>query len=64
MSKLWPIKQNHLTMLSLLQSLEEVDEKLAESLIENGDQDIFAKNNVNFVHYFKHIIVVIDRHNS
>jgi len=38
-------------MPSLLQSLEEVDEKLDESLIENGDQNIFAENNVNFVHY-------------
>lgn len=51
-------------MSSLLQSLEEVDEKLAESLIENGDQDIFAENNVNFVHYFKHTMVAVDRHKS
>lgn len=56
-------------MSSLLQSLEEVDEKLAESLIENGDQDIFAENNkgqtalhLASARGFQHIVdILLDR---
>ncbi|XP_060849352.1 death-associated protein kinase 1-like isoform X2 [Rhopalosiphum padi] len=56
-------------MSSLLQSLEEVDEKLAESLIENCDQDIFAENNkgqtalhLASARGFQHIVdVLLDR---
>ncbi|XP_026807303.1 death-associated protein kinase 1-like isoform X2 [Rhopalosiphum maidis] len=56
-------------MSSLLQSLEEVDEKLAESLIENGDQDIFAENNkgqtalhLASARDFQHVVdVLLDR---
>lgn len=53
-------------MLSLLQSLEEVDEKLAKSLINNGDQDIFAENNkrqtalhLASICGFKHIVDIL-----
>ncbi|CAH1736860.1 unnamed protein product [Aphis gossypii] len=56
-------------MSSLLQSLEEVDEKLAESLIENGDQDVFAENNkgqtalhLASARGFQHIVdILLDR---
>ncbi|XP_025203710.1 death-associated protein kinase 1-like isoform X2 [Melanaphis sacchari] len=59
-------------MSSLLQSLEEADEELAESLIENGDQDIFAKNNkketalhLASARGFQHIVdVLLDRGTS
>lgn len=33
-------------MASLLQTLEDVDEKLAESVIQHDDLEIFAENNV------------------
>lgn len=35
------------TMSSLLKSLEDVDEKLAESLVDEDDLDVSAENNVN-----------------
>ncbi|KAL4089847.1 hypothetical protein QTP88_024802 [Uroleucon formosanum] len=53
-------------MSSLLQSLEEVDEKLAESLINSDDQDIFAENNkgqtalhLASARGFKHVVDIL-----
>ncbi|XP_025421545.1 death-associated protein kinase dapk-1-like isoform X2 [Sipha flava] len=58
-------------MTSLLQSLEEADEKLAESIIDKDDPDIFAENNKGqtALHLasacgFQHIVDVLLKKNS